>query len=359
MFGFVRHYTRPDGRAPLIGDSDDGRLQILSHYFDWEPQDHRYLLALGAALFKRDDFAARAFDAPGATEEVAWLLGAEEARSLAQQSSAPPDLSSCAFEESGRYVLRHAAHHAVVCTDPVGTAGLGNHKHNDIFGFELTISGVPMVVDIGSFVYTSDVETRNRFRSTRAHNTVMIDNLEQNQLLGPFGMRTDAVVRVLTWRPEPSHDLLDVVHTGYERLAQPVSHRRTMAFLKDPFAWVVVDRLGGSGRHTIESSLHLAPGAAPRLRPSPSQLQAGATAALAFLASEIDDSASLRPELEAAVAYRRLGVPMTVIPINWPTIGVAEGWFAPRYGQRVRAPVLHLSGEAACPVTLGYLILKL
>ncbi len=64
MCDFVLYYTRPDGLAPLVGDSDDGRLQILSRYFDWQPQDHRYLLAVRAGpLFDRADFTAAG--APG------------------------------------------------------------------------------------------------------------------------------------------------------------------------------------------------------------------------------------------------------------------------------------------------------
>src|SRR5205807_42473 len=56
MLDYVHHYTRPDGLAPVIGDCDDGRLLILNDYFSWRPQDHRYLLAVGAGMFDRQDF---------------------------------------------------------------------------------------------------------------------------------------------------------------------------------------------------------------------------------------------------------------------------------------------------------------
>src|SRR5205807_520493 len=79
MLEFTYHYIRPDGLAPLVGDNDDGRLQILSGYFDWRPQDHRHLLAAGATLFERADFAAVARTSPQAIEETAWLLGPDAA----------------------------------------------------------------------------------------------------------------------------------------------------------------------------------------------------------------------------------------------------------------------------------------
>ena len=50
-------YTKPDGRAPLIGDADDGRIQILGTQ---AIGDHRYLLSNAAVLFGRGDFKAAA-----------------------------------------------------------------------------------------------------------------------------------------------------------------------------------------------------------------------------------------------------------------------------------------------------------
>jgi len=74
MIEFVMYYIKPDGTAPQIGDNDDGRLHILSNYGNWNRLDHRYLLSVGAVLFKRQDFkdAADEFH-----EEAFWLLGEE------------------------------------------------------------------------------------------------------------------------------------------------------------------------------------------------------------------------------------------------------------------------------------------
>ena len=58
MIEFVMYYTKPNGSSPQIGDNDDGRLHILSNYGSWNSLDHRYLLAIGAVLFDRSDFAS-------------------------------------------------------------------------------------------------------------------------------------------------------------------------------------------------------------------------------------------------------------------------------------------------------------
>jgi hypothetical protein len=355
MFDFVKHYTRPDGLAPLLGDSDDGRLQILSRYFDWPPQDHRYLLAFGAALFDRDDLRAAVRDVPGAGEEAAWLLGPGTLKKLSHSPSVAQWPASRAFPESGRFVMRHQDHHAIVCTDEVGTAGMGNHKHNDILSFELSVAGMAMIVDPGSFTYTGDLAARDRFRCTGAHNTVVVDGVEQNDFKGAFGMCTDARVRVEKWQSDSTLDLLQASHTGYRRLADPVTHQRTIAFAKDPFRWLVVDRLLGQGEHTIESFIHLAPEAEVAGYINGDASRIGAVAARLCARAGVEAQLGARPE--AAVPVSRNGVRILVVPLNLEPPSILEGSFAPRYGQRVPATVLRLAARLSCPAVVGYLII--
>lgn len=74
MIEFIMYYTKPDGYAPQIGDNDDGRLHILANYGNWNRIDHRYLISIGAVLFKRYDF--KEFSGKF-HEEALWLLGRE------------------------------------------------------------------------------------------------------------------------------------------------------------------------------------------------------------------------------------------------------------------------------------------
>ena len=72
MFEFIMYCTRPDGRMPMIGDADDGRFFIFSDYYGWDRWDFRYLLSIGAVLFKRSDFKK---SAGKMHEKVVWLFG--------------------------------------------------------------------------------------------------------------------------------------------------------------------------------------------------------------------------------------------------------------------------------------------
>jgi hypothetical protein len=56
-------------------------------------------------------------------------------------------------------------------------------------------------------------------------------------------------------------DLVEAFHAGYERLADPVRHRRIVLLNRGTRRLVIEDRLEGRATHRLEWFFHLAPGA--------------------------------------------------------------------------------------------------
>jgi len=260
MVAYLAAVVRPDGLMPQVGDADDGRLHVFEGYGTASPQDGRHLFGPAAVMFDEPAWIALGGDA--AAWEAAWW-GFD-----ASGVSSKPRLASPAnrlYPQAGIAVARSGGGHYLLVTNGiVGTNGFGNHKHNDQLSFEYHHSGVPLIVDPGSYVYTSDAEARNRFRSTSSHNTLSIDGVEQNE------MRPDWLFRMFETSNAESVSFDDRVdaaayagrHRGYERLPEPVSHERTLRLLKPSGALEVVDRLIGRGRHEVRWHFHLAPGVA-------------------------------------------------------------------------------------------------
>jgi hypothetical protein len=356
MFEFVLHYIRPDGLAPLVGDNDDGRLQILSDYFEWVPQDHRYLLALGAALFPSRPVTEQLLKAPGTAAATCWLTGRQHWSDLKTRASgAAVAVASRGFVESGRYVMRNDRHYAFVSADEVGSGGLGSHKHNDILSFELAVDGVPLVVDPGVYAYTSDLAWRAASRATSSHSTITIDGQEQNRPGGSFVMASDAQVRVNDWTVGNDVDVLDAEHSGYARLSSPATHRRIFVFSKCDGTLLVIDAIAGSGVHRVDSYLQLAcGGTVDEWRPdNRATLQQTVTALAARSAA-----ATLGPLRVAGdgLVYATAHLTVAIVPLNWNATSVLEGWSAPGYGRRLGAPRVRMSTDACVPLVAGYLI---
>jgi hypothetical protein len=281
MLEYVRAYLRPDGRAPLVGDTDGGRVLPLARR---AADDHAYLLGVGAALFGEPRFKVGA-EAP---EELFWLLGAEGVRAYERLEGAAP-AASALFEHAGACVLREGDLYLMLNASGVGLAGRGAHGHNDALSVEVSARGVSFLSDPGTYVYTADPRARQLFRSTAYHSTVEVDGAEQNAISedAPFHIGDEARPRVIRWESDAARDLAVAEHRGYERLpAGPVTHRRAVAFDKRQGHWLVEDSLLGSGVHDFKFVFHAAPGREVRLiDDSTAEVGDGATGARLLVAA--------------------------------------------------------------------------
>jgi uncharacterized heparinase superfamily protein len=255
MLRFVRGYLRPDGHAPLIGDSDSGRVLPM---FPRPQDDHAYLLDIGAVLF--NDRQLRIPNANGCPE-LFCLLRSEGLESLNRISPINNDESQ-SFPNAGIYVMRSNDLYLLMNTTDAGLDGRGSHGHNDALSIEVSAGGRDFIVDPGTYVYTADLQQRHLFRSTAYHSTVMIDREEQNTTLQsvPFVIGNEARPKVIEWTTSVELDRIIAEHSGYLRLASGVTHRRTVWFYKEKRYWLIEDEFFGDGEHEYEVRFHFAPG---------------------------------------------------------------------------------------------------
>jgi hypothetical protein len=250
MIEFVMYYTKPDGMAPMIGDNDNGRLHRLKVWAepDREWVDHRYLLAIGAVLFEREDFARAAGDQ---WEEAFWLLGPRalefKQRADATESSQKIRLGSKAFPDAGIYIMRGEDVYVIVDAGGVGQNGYGGHAHNDTLSFEFYAHGHTWIVDPGTYVYTADYEARHAFRSTAFHNTLMINGIEQHPCDSrhPFRMMDHQKPRILRWSTGSERDELVAQFTSSQRKLKGILHRRSFVLDKRSKSLHIRDEVEG------------------------------------------------------------------------------------------------------------------
>ncbi|HUS12044.1 MAG TPA: alginate lyase family protein [Pyrinomonadaceae bacterium] len=253
MLNYLRAIMRPDGFAPLIGDTDGGRvLPIVCR----DANDHAYLLTIGAVVFNDKQLQPAGM---GATPELLWVLGAAGLRD--HELIGPSDLhggQSQAFPQAGTYVLRHEDLFLLFNANGAKKDRPTSHLHNDLLSVEISAFGRAFIVDPGSFVYTADLHERHLFRSTAYHSTIQVDDMEQRPISenAPFVMGGEVVARVLSWESTPDRDRAVAGHTGYERLTEPVTHRRAITFDKPNRWWLIEDELIGKGEHKIAVRFH-------------------------------------------------------------------------------------------------------
>lgn len=305
--------TVPDGTTPLIGDDDGGRLVILE---DRVLEDTRAALAIAGVVLDMPSLNAVAGPA---TEELLWTLGVAGVDTADRNAtSALPAHDSRLHAEGGYAVLRDGWQGdslvGIVDCAPLGTMNCG-HAHADTLAAEFAIGGSTLFVDPGTYSYTTSVEERDRFRHSAMHNTVTIDGHASSVPAGPFSWkyRTDAVIDA--WWNGAVVDCLVAHHDGFERLATPVRHTRTVLFVRRGY-WVVIDELRGAGPFEAVTHWHTALGANVEV-----------TGPLA---------ACVRRTQRDVATSALIAVAGDVDAFDWN-----EEWVSPAYGVRSLAPAGH------------------
>jgi uncharacterized heparinase superfamily protein len=255
MAEFTAAYTQPGGTAPFWGDADDARTLPLGY----QPlNDHRYLCGLVGMQW---DAPALLAQNTGSLGELFWIYGPESLEHIVKEAKVTQP-TSCAFPEGGFYIMRNETDHIFIDCGPLGLAGRGGHGHNDCLSMEVVLDGIKLISDCGAYVYTASYKDRNLFRSTQYHNTPCIDDQEINRFIRwdyLWTLHNDAQPIVEAWQPGIEQDYFCGTHTGYQRLADPVTPRRSITLEHQSHRLIILDDIVCTDKHTVHIPLHLTP----------------------------------------------------------------------------------------------------
>ncbi|RLB06316.1 MAG: hypothetical protein DRG83_00550 [Deltaproteobacteria bacterium] len=358
MFDAVLYLLKPNGRMPQIGDNDNGQFIKL---YPREVLDMRYLLALGAVFFKESKFKVRElFQSDEDTVEIRILYSEKEIWDRLSWNELA-NIKSKAFTNSGWYVMRNNKNYMIISCGPNSHGGLGGHAHNDKLSFEICVEGKDIIVDPGTYVYTANEKIRNIFRSTKYHNTIVGDSQEQsrfdeNKL---FSIGFDATVRVNKWQVAKEYDFFDGEHSGYERLKNPLTHRRQILFDKREGYWLVKDILTGKGMHRFDLYFHFAPMEIGILsHPKESKELLGMVKNIRNPLVKKDFNVDESLVIETRIPEE---ANLLIIPANsWNmSLEITRGWVSGNYGTKEAAFVVEYTKVDECPVELITLLLPI
>ena len=256
MMLYTSMYLRPDGLAPIFGDNDDARVLPLGTQ---GLNDHRYLvnwlswILNSEQKFETDD-----------DSELAWLgVGGNHDGFSDSWEVFQATRQSRTFESSGMTVLCSDSVHLVIDGCSLGQSGRGGHDHNDLLSFELSIGGIPLVTDSGSFAYTGNYKKRNAYRATSAHNTPQVDGEEINRFTAErelWTLQHDArplstsLVKVARGR-----ESITLNHDGYSRLYQNVRIERKFSVDHLKSSVCIHDIASGTAGFQLSIPFHLHP----------------------------------------------------------------------------------------------------
>jgi hypothetical protein len=333
MFDFVLYYIEPSGKAPNVGDIDNGRL-LPFHFY--ENDDHRYLLSMAAVCFDEPLYKKYSF---GYTAE-AFILGAdilpENFNSIAKTKET---LQSAKFLDAGYFIMRYNDYYIFINNESIDKYSAdiddmpqtSSHTHADLLSFTYTIGESRFIVDPGSFVYTSALVERNKFRGTACHNTVVIDGENQHKIYEKKLFHFLKVAKPIKNEfSENEHQIIFIgAHNGYMRLSEGVIHNRKFVFDKIEKSLQIVDSITGKGEHLFESFLHFGTGI--KLEKNKNNI----------IATDTVNGKKIK---------------ICFFESNLLLITLDESYISPSYGIKEKSAVLKIHARIKCPYTLKFKI---
>ncbi|QSX76043.1 alginate lyase family protein [Lysobacter arenosi] len=331
MMEFIAAVMDASGNVPMVGDSDDAVMVRFSREQGFNP--YRSLLATAAVLFGRVDFARKA---RSTDDKTLWLLGDAAAGRLGELvGSCAPTGATRAFPDGGYWVLGDRLDQSdevrvVADAGPLGYLSIAAHGHADALAFTLSAAGTELLVDPGTFAYHTQKQWRDYFRGTAAHNTVRIDGCDQSVIGGNFMWNAHAAARCHEFASNDRVDAWEASHDGYQRLPDPVTHRRRLRLDKVAGLLEVTDKLVCNSRHQVEIFWHFHPECRVQLVDDVVHAESGrASLSLRMVGG------SLRARI-----FRGSSEPMA-------------GWYSPRFDEKQPSTTVVFSGEVEAASTLS------
>ena len=253
MFTWIASLADDAGKLPHLGDCDNGRVELLFDDLAQAslPECKRHSLRTDGLRGLASHLLQRGVG--GHQEDAIWF-GSQAADCVAPHEPKPVSL----LPDSGIAVLRAGDASVVFCVMPNGLRGKGSHTHCDKLSIVLRIGQDEVFCDSGSRCYTRSPDLRNLDRSTKAHNTLMLDEAEQNVIdLDPgmlFCCGNEAVVSRIAFS-RTANITCEASQGGYSRYG--VEHHRTVGL--EECSLRLTDEVRGAGKHLLDLRYILGP----------------------------------------------------------------------------------------------------
>ncbi|HLR36142.1 MAG TPA: alginate lyase family protein [Tissierellales bacterium] len=234
------YMKKPNHRQVMQSDSDD--------------TDLRDICTFASIIFNDGELKWAGYDF--IDFDTIWLLGYSGLENYKRIKKVKPKNTSKAFEDAGNFYLRsNLSEKASFCYFHNGTLGSG-HGHADLGHFNISYLGNDFLIDPGRYTYVEKDLVREYLKSTRAHNTVLIDNHPFTLCKGSWSYDKAAYSLKNYWR---FTDKIDYIEGTY--LADSVDNEkyivtRRLFFIK-PSIWIISDIVYLQGKHICKKYFHL------------------------------------------------------------------------------------------------------
>jgi hypothetical protein len=258
IFDYIYNFLDCNGNFPKYGDEDDGKCYIID--FDERFNNFKSLLTSAAIIYKDSAFK---YKSNGVDVKNLFLFG-KKGKQIFQSI---PDIEiqekSKLYTDDGHFILRKKENDKEIYIHfdaaPLGFLSIAAHGHADALSFILHIDGEPFFIDSGTYTYHTEMEWRNYFVGTSAHNTIRINKENQATIAGATLWLKHYKSEVLRAETNDDFDRVIARHNGYKKSG--IIHTREIVFQKKTNVIRIRDSIDCKKpeKYSIEIPFHLHP----------------------------------------------------------------------------------------------------
>jgi len=209
MSGYLADCRGSYGEYIEFGDNDEGKILDLTGG-TWNHYD--YILGFMSLLLPTSYINLN----ENPNENLNWLFTETEFHKAQKKDTYIIRRSAC-YRAGGVTLIRGRDGQVFIGIDhgELGFGSIAAHGHADALSFQMFFHSEVLFLDPGTYIYHTDIVSRNEFRKTRNHNTLTIEDKEQSEMLGAFlwGKRADC--HLLEYNEQEKETILSAGHDGY------------------------------------------------------------------------------------------------------------------------------------------------
>ncbi|MEH7512319.1 alginate lyase family protein [Gottfriedia acidiceleris] len=224
-------YLYQGGEMIEFGDSDDAKIICLDPNINY----YKYILQLASVIYKINFLN----ETTNISTQVSMLTGKVEIDLSESENYQYDDFKI--FNEGGYSFINYPGFFIGFDTGELGFGNLAAHGHADALSIVLNYKKKKVFVDPGTFIYNTDRELRDLFRSTVSHNTLLYENKNQSEIKGSFLWGNKAKTTLYKEERTNEYILLEAKHDGY----YPSFHVRKIIYFIKLEAFVIIDQFEG------------------------------------------------------------------------------------------------------------------
>ena len=331
---YIYDFLDCNGNFAKYGDEDDGKCFVLD--YDEEFNNFKSLLTSGAIIFNNPEFKSKS---NGFDLKNHFLFG--DAGKLIFESISYSDKieSSKFYANEGHFIFRKKDNGKEIYLHfdaaPLGFLSIAAHGHADALSFILTVDGLPVFIDSGTYTYHTEPEWRRYFIGTLAHNSIRINQKDQAVNGGPTLWLNHYKTSIIDQELSNDTDRVIACHNGY--LREGAQHIREISFFKLRNEFQIVDTIVVRKKRKIQIEIPF------HINPEVTVVQSSTHSFVIFKdlfrKTEFYIDEKLHPEL-----------------LNGQTKPQILGWYSKSFLKKEPVNVIYCKTEIECSTTFKFLI---